>query len=115
MANNNSPQDWNMPLWHSDFGDPSLEFEALQSLALALSETEPGAKATLETPEPGLMDARIALPNGLVAEVHSVSVSQGSSRRRFAVFLSPDSEGETENYFDSIEQAVQFLTLQGRE
>jgi len=97
---NVSPQDWNPPQWHPDFGDPKVEFEQLRARAIELLSDDaefrrfqdlpspyprlyPRAapiKVTLETPEPGLMFLRIESDNQ-IAEVYSVLELHGEGRR----------------------------------
>ena len=109
MTKHTSPFEWQVPIWHEDFGDPRSDFDALCSLAIKLCDSRPGVKTELETPEPGLMELRVELPNGIVAEVHSVVVAGQKHERRFAVFVSPDIQNESEHYFDSVANASQSL------
>ena len=110
MTKHTSPLEWQMPIWHEDFGDPRIEFDSLRSLAIELCGSVPGMQMELETPEPGLMLLTVALPNGIMAEIHSVVPAGQKDRRRFAVFAYPDTNDESEDYFDSIANALEFLT-----
>jgi hypothetical protein len=109
MLNNLLPQDWQPPSWHPDFGNANVELEELRSLAIAICAALPNTKATLETPEPGLMSMAIELPNGVLAQIHSIPSVQDNGRRRFAIFVSPNSEKEIEQYADSDAVALEFL------
>jgi len=83
----------------------------LRSFALKLLSAVPNATVTLETPEPGLMDVRIALACGTVAEVYSVSSSEDDRHRRFAIFLCPDTPSESEIYAETPEDASNLFAL----
>ncbi len=99
------PQAWRSPHWHPDHGDPEIELDHLRSFAQKLLSDVPTATATLETPEPGLMDVRVELPCGTAAEVYSVPSPEDERHRRFAIFLCPESAGESEIYAESLEDA----------
>jgi hypothetical protein len=101
-----SPRNWNPPTWHSDFGDPNLEFEHLKAFSTALLSVQPNATVGLETPEPGLMDVHVQLPDGMVAEVYSVQNVEDPGKRRLAIFLAPGSSEEEEIYADTIPSAL---------
>lgn len=109
MKTNQLPQDWQPPQWHSDFGDPVVQLEHLRCFAIGLSLAIPNTKTVLETPEPGLMDVRVELPNGETAEVHSVPGVRESRNRRLAVFLWPETDDEIEEYLDSVGAAVELF------
>ena len=49
--NEPSPQDWQAPRWHSDFGDPRARLAPLKRFASRLLSTEPKARMALKTPE----------------------------------------------------------------
>ena len=111
MKSQQSPQSWHAPQWHLDHGDPVIELEHLRSFALKLVDTVPEATAILEVPEPGLMDVRVELARGLVAEVYSVPSLEDQRQRRFAIFLCPDTENESEIYAESPEDASNLFGL----
>jgi hypothetical protein len=71
----------------------------------------PAATATLEVPEPGLMDVRVELARGMVAEVYSVPSLEDEGQRRFAIFLCPDTVAESEVYAESVEDASNLFGL----
>ena len=104
-------QAWHRPDWHPDYGDPEIELGHLRSFALKLLSAVPNATVTLETPEPGLMDMRVELACGTVAEVYSVPSPGDEKHRRFAVFLCPDSATESEIYAESAEDASNLFAL----
>ena len=105
------PTHWKAPIWHADWGDPSLELEPLRALALKLLR---GTKVTvtLETPEPGMLYLRGSFSDGRGLEIHSVASIEHGGSRRFAVFMKAGAE-ETEDYFDSLEEAAAFLLHRG--
>ena len=96
---------WHRPEWHPDHGDPEIEMGHLRSFALKLLSAVPSATLTLETPEPGLLDVRVELASGTVAEVYSVPSPKDASHRRFAIFLCPDTAAESEIYAEAAEDA----------
>jgi hypothetical protein len=102
---------WRVPDWHPDYGDPQIELGHLRSFALKLMPAVPGAAITLETPEPGLMDVRVELARGTVAEVYSVPSPEDETHRRFAIFLCPDSSSESEVYAETPEDASNLFAL----
>ncbi len=106
MARPDSPLSWECPHWHPDYGDNRQEFEQLRSFALLLLSSLSAAKVELEMPEPGLVDVRVVLPNGIIAEVYSVDSCEASGQRRLALYFSPDTSAEEEVYADSVEIAV---------
>lgn len=112
MTTNQLPQDWQPPQWHPDFGDPIIQLEHLRSFAIGLLSAIPNVKAVLETPEKGLMDVRVELPNGKIVEVHSIPALGSIGYRRLAVFVSPDTVDEIEHYLDSAGAAVEFVSAQ---
>jgi hypothetical protein len=61
----------------------------------------PNATVTLGTPGPGLMDVRVDLACGIVAELYSVRSPADETHRRFAMFLCPDTATESEIYAES--------------
>jgi hypothetical protein len=105
-----SPCDWSPPKWHPDFGDPALELDDLKEFSLLLLSMVSNATVTLETPEPGLMDVRIDLDDGRVAEVHSVQCANMPKKRRLALFLAPGTSNEEEIYAESIPSAVNSIS-----
>jgi hypothetical protein len=96
---------WHRPDWHPDYGDPEVELGHLRSFALKLLAAVPDATVTLETPEPGLMDVRVELASGTVAEIYSVPSPEDKAHRRFAIFLCPDTATESEIYAEAAEDA----------
>jgi len=104
-------QAWRAPDWHPDHGDPEIELGHLRSFAVKLLSAVPNAAVTLETPEPGLMDVRVELACGTVAEVYSVPSSEDERHRRFAVFLCPDTARESEIYAQTPEDASNLFAL----
>lgn len=98
MADIQAPEYWQPPDWHADYGNPAEELEELHSLAIALSVASPNVTITLENPEPGLIELRVEFPDGVTAEIHSIPSTQDKGRRRFAIFVSPDSQDEIEQY-----------------
>ncbi len=109
MSIHTSPSDWTAPQCHSDFSDLTLEFSDLQSLAAAILKANPSVRVGLETPEDGLIDLRVECQNGRSAEVYSVPCPKQESRRRFAVFMLPETEDESESYFETVDSACEFL------
>ena len=61
--------------------------------------------------QPGLMDVRVDLACGTVAEVYSVPSPEDETRRRFAVFLCPDTATESEIHAESAEDASNLFAL----
>jgi hypothetical protein len=102
---------WRAPDWHPDHGDPAVELGHLRSFALKLLSAVPNATVTLETPEPGLMDVRVELACGTMAEVYSVPSPGDGTHRRFAIFLSPDTASESEIYAETLEDASNLFAL----
>lgn len=111
MHPQSDPQSWHPPRWHADHGDPAIELDHLRSFAVKLLSAVPTATATLEVPEPGLMDVRVELARGMVAEVYSVPSLEDEGQRRFAIFLCPDTAGESEVYAESAEDASRLFAL----
>jgi hypothetical protein len=111
MASDPHPRLWRTPQWHPDHGDPAIELDHLRSFALALLSAVPDATAVLEVPEPGLMDVRVDLPCGMVAEVYSVPSLKEEGSRRLALFLRPESVDEIEVYAESAEDASNLFAL----
>ena len=109
MKSNDSPESWSPPVWHPDFGDPTVELEQLRSLAIDVMRAIPAAQVSLEVPEPGLMMLRIYVPNARSTEVYSVPGLTSDDDRRFALFVSPRSPGEIETYEASVKEAVTFI------
>jgi hypothetical protein len=104
-------QTWHRPDWHPDYGDPEIELQHLRSFAQKLMSSVPNATIKLETPEPGLMDVRVELACGTIAEVYSVPSLEGESHRRFAIFLCPDTATESELYAEAAEDASNLFAL----
>ncbi len=111
MNSEQHPHSWHAPQWHPDHGDPVIELEHLRSFAMKLVSAVPAATAILEVPEPGLMDVRVELARGMVAEVYSVPSREDEKQRRFAIFLCPDTANESEIYADSAEDASNLFGL----
>jgi hypothetical protein len=111
VPSQSDPQSWHSPQWHPDHGDPAIELEHLRSFAVALLSAVPEATAILEVPEPGLMDVRVGLARGMVAEVYSVPSMEDEGQRRFAIFLCPDTVDESEVYAESVEDASNLFGL----
>ena len=109
MTTEASPEYWQAPEWHEDFGDPRIELEELRSLAIAIRNSVPGVSLQLETPEPGLMELLIDLPNKEIVEVHSIATSLAAEGRRFAIFVSPETTDEIEYYSNSVVDALRFI------
>ena len=105
------PQTWQAPHWHPDHGDPEAELGHLRSFALKLLWDVPNATAMLEVPELGLMDVRVELPSGTVAEVYSVPSSETDKHRRYAIFLCRDTASESEIYAESPEDASNLFAV----
>lgn len=111
MHSQPAPQSWQTPQWHPDHGNPAIELEHLRSFAVRLLSAVPEATATLEVPEPGLMDVRVELSGGMVAEIYSVPSPEDRAQRRFAIFLCPDTAQESELYAESAEDASNLFGL----
>ncbi len=111
MNSHQHPQLWVSPQWHSDHGDPEIELEHLRAFALNLVSAVPDASVALESPEPGLMDVRVELGRGIVAEIYSVPSPEDQSHRRLAIFCCPDTPNESEVYAESIEDAANLFAL----
>ena len=109
MKNNLPPHDWVAPNWHADFGNAMLELEPLRAFSCELLLTEPNAILMIETPEPGLLYVRGQMPNEKVFEVYSVSSLENIGSRRFAIFLIVGDNEPVEKYFNSVDEAVEFL------
>lgn len=109
------PEEWEAPEWHEDFGDPRAEIEELRSLAIAIRNTMLCTTFTLEIPEPGFIEVSVVLPNSVPVKMLLAPSTTASRRRRFAVFLYPDSEDEIEEYLDSVDAVVSFLAKHASE
>jgi hypothetical protein len=97
-------------------GDAVVELEHLRAFSLLLQSTVADAIVNLETPEPGLMDVLVELPDGIVAEVHSVPRTDALEKRRMAMFFWPGTTDEKEVYAESIESAVAYFAgIKGKE
>lgn len=107
-----SPNTWQPPQWHPDFGDPISQLEPLRAFSQRLLLAEPKAIVVLEAPEPGLLYVRGILPNAKMFEVHSVPSPQHFGMRRLGVFMNPDTDHETERYFDLPDEAIAFLNME---
>jgi len=110
MHENNDPLKWDIPNWHKDLGEPRIEIEALRSFAIALCSAIAGANVRLEIPEPGLIDVKVELPNGVLAEVFYVKSIDQAEKNQYALFVHPGTESEIEVYKDSIDSAVEAFT-----
>jgi hypothetical protein len=104
-------QIWHAPDWHPDHGDSVVELAHLRSFAQTLSAAVPSATITLETPEPCLMDVRVELAGGTLAEVYSVPSPEDEPHRRFAIFLCPGTASESEVYAETPEDASNLFAL----
>jgi hypothetical protein len=104
-------QMWHAPDWHPDHGDPRIELGHLRSFALKLLSAVPSATIKLETPEPGLMDVRVELACGTVAEVYSVPSPGDERHRRFGIFLCPGTTSESEIFAETPEDASNLFAL----
>lgn len=113
MTTFDSPRNWSVPAWHPDFGDAHVQLEHLRGFSLSLQSVVPNARVTLETPEPGLMDVHVELPDGTVAEVHSVPCEHVAEKRRLALFFQPETKDERELYAETIESAVRCFLRTG--
>ena len=111
MNSHQHPQLWTSPQWHPDHGDPGIELEHLRAFALNLVSAVPDASVALETPEPGLMDVRVELARGIVAEIYSVPSREDRLHRRLAIFCCPDTPHESEIYAESVEDAANLFAL----
>ncbi len=87
-----------------------LEFAPLKELSSQLLLLKPTAQVFLENPEPGLIYVRGVLPSGEQFEVYSTTSDRHGRPMQLGVFMSPDSDKESELYFDSLHEAVAFLT-----
>jgi hypothetical protein len=109
MDSDDSPESWRAPLWHPDWGDPTVELERLRSLAISLKRALPAAHPCLAIPEPGYMFLDVKIPNGRSAEVYSVPGITGEPNQRYGVFVSPDSRDGVEWYSDCVDETTTFI------
>lgn len=108
-----SPQSWQAPDWHPDFG-AAPEFNQLKAFGVALLDAARDFVIQFHAPEPGLMYVQVQSSSGAIAEVYSAEISRNSSERQLAIFVFPDTNREAEIQTDSIDDAVirtvQFLS-----
>ena len=92
---------WKSPKWHSDFGDPTSQFEALRNFSFSLTELTPEFSVELDCYEEGYMNVNIYL-NGedKIGELHAVD----SDDYLYGLFL-----GDEEMYFNSIDEGIKLL------
>lgn len=109
MITYKSPQEWQPPQWHADFGDSTAELEHLREIAIAISRVTHNVEICLDISEPGVMQLQFRISDSVHAEIHSIPVLQKCGDRRFAIFVSPGTSAEMEEYFDSVGNAVEFI------
>ena len=112
MPDNTLPQHWQVPLWQADFGDPLVQLLPLQTFASRVEASNPTVRIVLKTPEPGLLFLRGQLGDKIAFEAYSVPPLSDGGPRRLGVFLNPDSDNETEQYFDHPEDAAVFIVAE---
>lgn len=109
MLDDPSPEHWLAPAWHPDFGDPRVELEHLRAVSLRLLELSPGTAVILEAPEPGLLNVRATVAGVTHVEIHSVPPAAGKEKRRYGVFISPQTSNEIEEYAESPDAAARLI------
>ncbi|MFO1020132.1 MAG: hypothetical protein U0903_05475 [Planctomycetales bacterium] len=107
--NHQSPELWQVPDWHRDWVSAREEFEQLRHLAIGIVEKIPGAAVRLENPEEGLLFVQLTMPEGVAFEIYSVEPEVTGNRRRFSVFPDVDTPQESEKYFASVVEVMEFL------
>lgn len=101
------PDNWAMPQWHEDYGDPVPELEHLRSLGRMLI-AEAGFSTCLKMPEPGLMFLAVRTPSGHSFEIFSLTKGDCVSDRKFALFSADVGEGE-EIYSADVRQLIEYM------
>ncbi len=110
MVNYSAPVQWDLPSWHSDFGDVKGELEHLRELARVVAEEFPHLSVGLHVPEEGVMFLELSVrDSGVLAEIYSLEADREAGPRRYGVFVHPNSPAETENYARSSAEAVDLL------
>ncbi len=110
MTTCDPPLHWQLPQWHSDFGNSSAELEHLREIAIAISRDTQHVEVCLEISEPGVMQLQIRISDRVRVEIHSIPEIQKCGDRRFAIFVSPGTSAEMEEYFYCVGKAVEFIT-----
>jgi hypothetical protein len=103
------PDQWQLPVWHSELANIPVEFEQLQRLATALLAIDPTAFVHLEILEYGYLYVQVDSPSGQSTVVWSVDPFHKGESRRLGVFTNVDTQEETEDYFESCDEAAEFI------
>jgi hypothetical protein len=107
MVNYSEPVLWETPTWHSDFGDVKAELEHLRNLANVVIEQIPQLLVGLSVPEVGVIFLLITTDNKeVLAEVYSIQSNRRTNRRKYGVFLYPNSSAEEEHYTPSTKDVI---------
>ena len=91
------------PKWHSDFGDPLLELEALKRFCTMLLKDNSLYSVELDCYEEGYMNVNLFLEGrGKIGELHVVD----SKDYEYGLFLDDEDE---DKYFVDVEDGLKFF------
>jgi hypothetical protein len=108
MSSDSHPNDWEIPAWHPDFGDPMQEVNMLREFSLALLREQPTFRCQLITLEEGYLFVRILFPDD---HRHAqLYVVVGDGRKRFAMYTFDGDNEVNEVYFDQLNDGLKELS-----
>ena len=109
MVDYDEPDLWPSPSWHPDFGDVQGELEHLRYLANQVVEQAPQLSVGLSVPEVGLMFLVISHDRKVFAEIYSIQSKGANNKRKYGLFLHPNSSAEEEHYASDTRDVMEFL------
>jgi hypothetical protein len=104
------PRFWDSPRWHPDYGDVEVELDHLRNVAQCVIEQLPQLAVGLSVPEEGVMFLVVGNDReNPLAEIYSIELNSKSSRRKYGVFLRPNSISEEERYTLLSQEVISLL------
>lgn len=94
---------WEIPKWHSDFGDPKIEFKMLVDFCRELLTMKSTYHLILENYEEGYISVDIFTPNG--KKFGELMIVEAKNGKQYGLFYDLE-ESEKEFYFTSIEEGL---------
>lgn len=100
------PNDWKIPSWHSDFGDPNQEVGRLREFCIEAIAINKDLKARLVSLEDGYLYVDMSVGGKKIAELYMVD---GKDCKRYGLFTFDGDEEIGEDYFSNIGEGIELL------
>lgn len=99
------PNEWKIPVWHKDFGDPRIELNLLKQFCNKLLQSNNSYSIELDCFEEGYMKVDIYKKSIKYGEVY---ITELNGKKQYGLFITKNND-EEEIYFSDITDGLKYF------